>query len=106
MGNVWLSSKCIKTNRTTKKLSERFLGPFEVLKKIGIHAYSLKLPLKWKSVNPFLHVSFLEPVKQSNIPNGHKLQPPAAMVEGNEEWKVAQFMDSKLKTGRLGYLVE
>ncbi|MBW0512796.1 hypothetical protein O181_052511 [Austropuccinia psidii MF-1] len=41
---VWLSSKNIKTTRPTKKLSERWLGPFEDLKKIGSHAYHLKLP--------------------------------------------------------------
>ncbi|MBW0590059.1 hypothetical protein O181_129774 [Austropuccinia psidii MF-1] len=35
---VWLFSKKIKTTRPTKKLSARWLGPFEVLKKIGSHA--------------------------------------------------------------------
>ncbi|MBW0566636.1 hypothetical protein O181_106351 [Austropuccinia psidii MF-1] len=45
---VWLASKNIKTTRPTKKLSERWLGPFEVLKKIGSHAYHLKLPQQWK----------------------------------------------------------
>ncbi|MBW0590054.1 hypothetical protein O181_129769 [Austropuccinia psidii MF-1] len=34
---VWLVSKKIKTTRPTKKLSEIWLGPFEVLKKIGSH---------------------------------------------------------------------
>ncbi|MBW0542797.1 hypothetical protein O181_082512 [Austropuccinia psidii MF-1] len=53
---VWLASKNIKTTRPTKKLSERWLGPFEVLKKIGSHAYHLKLPLQWKSVHPVFHV--------------------------------------------------
>ncbi|MBW0580667.1 hypothetical protein O181_120382 [Austropuccinia psidii MF-1] len=41
---VWLASKNIKTTRPTKKLSERWLGPFEVLTKIGSHAYHLKFP--------------------------------------------------------------
>ncbi|MBW0554671.1 hypothetical protein O181_094386 [Austropuccinia psidii MF-1] len=41
---VWLTSKNIKTQRPTKKLSERWLGPFKVLKKIGSHAYHLKFP--------------------------------------------------------------
>ncbi|MBW0492160.1 hypothetical protein O181_031875 [Austropuccinia psidii MF-1] len=45
---VWLASKNIKTKIPTKKLSERWLGPFEVLKKIGSHAYHLKLPQQWK----------------------------------------------------------
>ncbi|MBW0569414.1 hypothetical protein O181_109129 [Austropuccinia psidii MF-1] len=35
---VWLASKNIKTTRPTKKLSERWVGPFEVIKKIGSHA--------------------------------------------------------------------
>ncbi|MBW0570732.1 hypothetical protein O181_110447 [Austropuccinia psidii MF-1] len=66
---VWLSSKNIKTKRPTKKLSERWLAPFEVLKKIGSHAYHLKLPQQWKPVHPVFHVSLLKPVKQSTIPN-------------------------------------
>ncbi|MBW0472656.1 hypothetical protein O181_012371 [Austropuccinia psidii MF-1] len=61
---VWLASKNIKKTRPTKKLSERRLGPFEVLKKIGSHAYHLKLPQQWKSVHPVFHVSLLEPVKK------------------------------------------
>ncbi|MBW0474399.1 hypothetical protein O181_014114 [Austropuccinia psidii MF-1] len=45
---VWLASKSIKTTRPTKKLSERWLGPFQAIKKIGSHAYHLKLPQQWK----------------------------------------------------------
>ncbi|MBW0581905.1 hypothetical protein O181_121620 [Austropuccinia psidii MF-1] len=45
---VWLASKNIKTTRPTKKLSERWLGLFEVIKKIGSHAYHLKLAQQWK----------------------------------------------------------
>ncbi|MBW0591005.1 hypothetical protein O181_130720 [Austropuccinia psidii MF-1] len=103
---VWLASKNIKTTRPTKKLSERWLGPFEVLKKICSHAYNLKLPQKWNSVHPVFHVSLLEPVKQSAIPNQHQLPPPPALVEEQEEWEVAQVLDSKLKRGKLWYLVE
>ncbi|MBW0490336.1 hypothetical protein O181_030051 [Austropuccinia psidii MF-1] len=103
---VWLASKTIKTIRPTKKLSERWLGPFEVLKKIGSYAYHLKLSQQWKSVHPVFHVSLLEPVKQSNIPNRHHLPPPPLLVEEQEEWEVAQVLDSKLKRGKLWYLVE
>ncbi|MBW0506000.1 hypothetical protein O181_045715 [Austropuccinia psidii MF-1] len=44
---AWVATKNIKTTRTTKKLSERWLGPFEALKKFGSHAYHLKFPRKW-----------------------------------------------------------
>ncbi|MBW0549739.1 hypothetical protein O181_089454 [Austropuccinia psidii MF-1] len=101
-----LASKKIKTTRPTKKLSQRWLGPFEVMKKIGSHAYHLNLPQKWKSVHPVFHVSLFEPVKQSTIPNQHQLPPPPVVVEEQEEWEVAQALDSKLKRGSLWYLVE
>ncbi|MBW0542078.1 hypothetical protein O181_081793, partial [Austropuccinia psidii MF-1] len=81
---VWLASKNIKTTRPTKKLSERWLGPFEVLKKIGSLAYHLKLPQKWKSVHPVFHVSLSEPVKKSTIPKQHQLPPPPVIVEEQE----------------------
>ncbi|MBW0492478.1 hypothetical protein O181_032193 [Austropuccinia psidii MF-1] len=38
---VWLSSKNIKSTRSSKKLSERWLGPFPILKKVSTHAYHL-----------------------------------------------------------------
>ncbi|MBW0488547.1 hypothetical protein O181_028262 [Austropuccinia psidii MF-1] len=36
---AWHSSKNIKSTRPTKKLSERWLGPFPILKKVSTHAY-------------------------------------------------------------------
>ncbi|MBW0504543.1 hypothetical protein O181_044258 [Austropuccinia psidii MF-1] len=103
---VRLASKNIKTTRPTKKLSERWLGPFGIINKIGRHAYHLKLPLQWKSVHPVFHVSLLEPGKQSSIPNCNQFPPPLVLVEEQEEWEVAQVLDSKLKRGNLWYLVE
>ncbi|MBW0582801.1 hypothetical protein O181_122516 [Austropuccinia psidii MF-1] len=48
---VWLASKNRNTTRPTKKLSERWLGPFEVLKKIDSYADHLKLLQQWKSIS-------------------------------------------------------
>ncbi|MBW0546950.1 hypothetical protein O181_086665 [Austropuccinia psidii MF-1] len=75
-------------------------------KKIGSHAYHLKLPQQGKSVHPVFHVSLLEPVKQSSIPNFHQLPPPPALVEEQEEWEVVQALDSKLRRDKLWYLLE
>ncbi|MBW0540421.1 hypothetical protein O181_080136 [Austropuccinia psidii MF-1] len=75
-------------------------------KNIGSHAYHLKLPQKWKSVQPVFHVSLLKLVKHSTIPNQHQLPPQQVLVEPQEEWEVAQVLDSKLKRGKLWCLVE
>ncbi|MBW0489080.1 hypothetical protein O181_028795 [Austropuccinia psidii MF-1] len=63
---VWLSSKNIKSTRPTKKLSERWLGPFQILKKFSTHA----------SIPPVFHISLLEPVKTPTIPNQQQEPPP------------------------------
>ncbi|MBW0510611.1 hypothetical protein O181_050326 [Austropuccinia psidii MF-1] len=60
---VWLSSKNIKSTRPTEKLSERWLGPFPILKKFSTHAYHLNLPSQWESIHPVFHIALLEPVK-------------------------------------------
>ncbi|MBW0461426.1 hypothetical protein O181_001141 [Austropuccinia psidii MF-1] len=82
---VWLASKNINTTRPTKKLSKRWLGPSEVLKKLGSHAYHLKLPQQLKSVHPLLHVSLLESVKKENIPDQNQFSPPPVLGEEQEE---------------------
>ncbi|MBW0526914.1 hypothetical protein O181_066629 [Austropuccinia psidii MF-1] len=103
---VWLSFKNIKSTRPTKKLSEEWLGPFPILKKFCTHAYHLKLPSKWKSIHPVFHISLLEPVKKSTIPNRPQEPPPPIIIEQEEEWEVSQILDSKLERGKLWYLVE
>ncbi|MBW0551754.1 hypothetical protein O181_091469 [Austropuccinia psidii MF-1] len=103
---VWLSSKNIKSARPTRKLSERFLGPFPILKKVSTHAYQLKLPSQRKSIHQVFHISLLEPVKTSTISNWQQEPPPPIIIEEEEEWEVSQILDSKLKRGKLWYLVE
>ncbi|MBW0518450.1 hypothetical protein O181_058165 [Austropuccinia psidii MF-1] len=104
--NIWLASKNTKTTRPTKKLSDEFLGRFEVLKKIGSHAYHLKFPQQCKSLYPIFHVSLLESVKKLTISNQHQFSPPLVLAEEQEEWEVAQVLDSKLKRGGLWYPVK
>ncbi|MBW0561900.1 hypothetical protein O181_101615 [Austropuccinia psidii MF-1] len=103
---VWLSSKNIKATRPTKKLSERWLGPFPILQKFSTHSYHLKLPSQWKSFHPVFDISLLKPVKTSTIPNWHQKAPPPIIIEEEEEWEVSQILDSNIKRGKALYLVE
>ena len=103
---VWLSARNIKTTRPTKKLSERWLGPFFISEAVGTHAFRLQLPEQWKGIHPVFHVSLLEPVKESTIPGRH--HPPPEPVELDEylEWEVSQVLDSRIRRGQLQYFVE
>ncbi|MBW0488441.1 hypothetical protein O181_028156 [Austropuccinia psidii MF-1] len=63
-------------------------------------------PGDMKSIHPVFHISLLEPVKTSTIPNRHQEPPPPIIIEEEEKWQVSQILDSKLKRGKLWYLVE
>jgi hypothetical protein len=65
---VWLNGQNIKSARPTKKLDQHFYGPFEIIKKISLHAYRLKFSKVFKSIHNVFHVSLLEPVTENPIP--------------------------------------
>jgi len=67
--HVFILAKFIKSTRPTKKLSEKYLGPYEVVGKPGTHSYLIKLPNHLCAIHPVFHVSQIEPAPLSNILN-------------------------------------
>ncbi|MBW0475537.1 hypothetical protein O181_015252 [Austropuccinia psidii MF-1] len=98
---VWPCSENIKSARTNKECSKRWLGPFPILKKVSTHDYHLKLPSKCKLTHPVFYISLLEAVKKSTISNRHQEPPPSISIEEEEEWEVSQILDSMLKRGKI-----
>ncbi len=93
---VFLSSKHIKTTHPTAKFAEKFLGPFEIISQPGSHSFMLKLPSDLRTIHPVFHISQLEPVEENTIPNRTQPPPPPVEVEGEEQYKIAHILDSKL----------
>ncbi|MBW0532790.1 hypothetical protein O181_072505 [Austropuccinia psidii MF-1] len=97
---VGLSSKKIKSTRPTKRLSDRWLGTFPILKKVSTHPNHL-------NGNPSIQYSILPSLNQSRHQQ-YQIgieSPPPIIIEEKEEWEVSQILDSNLKRGKLWYLV-
>jgi len=62
---VFILAKFVRTTQPSKKLAERYLGPFKVLGKPGTHSYLVKLPNHLRTIHPVFHVSQLEPAHSS-----------------------------------------
>ncbi len=93
---VFLSSKHIKTTCPTAKFAEKFLGPFEIIAQPGSHSFTLKLLSDLHAIHPVFHVSQLEPVEENTIPNHTQPPPPPVEVDGEEQYEIAQILDSKI----------
>ena len=60
------------------KLSPRYIGPFEILRRQGAIAYELALPPELSGVHPMFHVSML---RKYILDESHVLQPQAVKVD-------------------------
>ena len=93
---AFVKAKFFQTTRPSKKLSDKYLGPFEILAKAGTHSYTIRLPDTFCGVHPVFHVSMLEPATPNEIPNRVQSPPPPINVEGELEYEIAEIIDSKM----------
>ena len=96
--------KDIKINRPSRKLTERQLGPFEIVKVVSSNAVKLKLLASFK-IHDVINVSRIRPYKPLVI-RQKVILPEAVEVEGTPEYEVEEVLDSQLKQGKLEYLVK
>src|SRR3978361_761308 len=104
---VYLNASDIKTTRPSQKLSHRYLGPFKIIGKPGLHTYKLELPLGMRRIHPVFNVVKLLHAPPDPIP-GRKTDPPPPpeLVDGEEHYEIEKVLDSRLFRNRLEYLVK
>jgi hypothetical protein len=93
---VFISSEFIRTTRPTKKLAEKYLGPFPVIAKVSDVSFTVKLPDYLRTVHPVFHVAQLEPAYANTIPNRVEEPPPPVVIDDEIEYEVAEILDSKI----------
>ena len=93
---AFVKAKFFRTNRPSHKLSDKYLGPFEILAKAGSHSYTLQLPDTFRGVHPVFHVSMLEPATLNKIPNRVQSPPPPVEAQGDLEYEISEVVDSKM----------
>ena len=92
---AFLSTKGIRLSSVgAKKLMSQYLGPFEVIRRIGAVAYELCLPASMQRIHPVFHVSLLRKYKGSERSSA---APPAILLEGEEECEIESILDHRSK---------
>jgi hypothetical protein len=81
------------TTRPSKKLAEKYLGPFEIIGQARTRAYILWLPDSLRAVHPVFHVSMLKPATLNSIPN--QVQSPLPPSQDRWRDRVQDFRDPR-----------
>src|SRR5260370_12354574 len=94
---VYVKAKYFCTTRPLKKLSEKNLGPYEVITIPSSHSFTLRLPQHFCSVHPIFHISQLELVEPDPFPQCAPPPPPPLEIVGNIEYEVSEILNSQLE---------
>ncbi|XP_041423618.1 uncharacterized protein LOC121395101 [Xenopus laevis] len=102
---VWLSTANLKLSCPSKKLGQRFLGPFTICRQINSVSFQLKLPNSYR-IHPVFHAALLKPVVHHHFPGRSFPPPPPVIVDNQEEFVVEQILDVRRRGKRLQYLIK
>jgi len=90
--------------RATKKLMEKFIGPYVVRKIVSENTVELELPA---SLRIHLVVNVRRIVKyREQVEGQKKIPPPPVEVAGEKEYEVEEILDRQEKKGKTKYLVK
>ena len=101
---VWLSTRNIKTERTSKKLDHKMIRPYRVKKLVG-SSCQLELPPSMK-IHDVFHTSMLRKASDDPLPGQINEPPPPIVVEGSEEWELDDILDSRKRYRKVQYKVK
>ncbi len=105
---VWLSTRDLRLRLPCRKLSPRYVGPYQIRHQITPVSFELTLPNHFR-VSPTFQVSLLKP---ADGPEEGSEEPPEeegplpVSMEGEEIYQVRELLDSRRRGRALQYLVD
>ena len=102
---VLLSTKdLVFKERPTKKLTERYVGPYAIEEVVSSNVVKLRLPSSMR-IHPVVNVSQIVQYKEQ-VEGQKKEEEKLVEVEGVEEWEVEKILNKKKIRGVEKYLVQ
>ena len=104
---VWLLTRNLASQRPSRKLDYRKIGPFPIVEEVNPVAFRLQLPPSLHIHNVF-HASLLSPHTVNRIPGQVEEKPPPVRYAGQEEeeYEVGAILEVRKRWNQWEWLVE
>ena len=90
--------------RATKKLMEKFIGPYMVRKIVSENTVELELPVLLR-IYPVVNIRRIVKYREQ-VEGQKKIPPPPVKVDGEKEYEVEEILDRQGRRGKTRYLVK
>jgi len=77
-----------------RALRPQYKGPFEIIEKLSLVTFQLRMPPRYRALHPVFHTSKLTQYSESTICGQKATPPPPTLIQGQEEWEVEKILDS------------
>jgi len=97
---VFVKAQFFRTTQPSKKLSEKYLGLYEIISQPGTLLFTLHLSESMHSVHLVFHVFMLEPTMSNTFSVRIQLASALVIIDGKPKYEISQIMDSKINHQR------
>ena len=96
----------LKDYQTTEQaLRPWYKEPFEIIEKLFLVTFRLRMPPCYQALHPVFHTSKLTQYSKSTICGQKATPPPLTLIQGQEEWEIEKILDLWQRHGKNEYLV-
>ena len=93
---VFVKAQFFRTTWPSKKLSEKYLGSYEIIAQPGTLSFILYFSESMHFVHPVFYVSMLKPTTSNTFSKRMQLAPAPVIIDGEPEYEISQIVDSKI----------
>ena len=86
---VFVKAQFFQTTCPSKKLSEKYFRPYEIITQPGILSFTLHLPESMHSIHPVFYVSMLEPTTSNTFSKKIQLAPAPVIIDGEPKYEIS-----------------
>ena len=79
-----------------KKLSEKYLGPYEIIAQPSLQFFTLYLLDTMRAIHSVFYVSMLEPATSNTFLQYSEPLPASVIINRELEYEISEIVDSKI----------